>query len=537
MPAATTSGWLDEKVADAALTTKRLVHITLGDVTLKLTLTSKFLGRPFLDAVVKPFVGARPRCLAAQRLGIPTVPPRTPVASNNPTIFRAGAYNKKSGEAVKLEDVLSAIIDGVPCHELSTSAAALLPLADWTRVELQLSGSGPATTPTLARVPVPDSSRDWREAALATFALSGEDSAGWALAQPAHRLESSVTNRAAGHFSPLLEAAAAEVSEASFELKTGDDVSSRAVAWYPSAAEGADGSSPWRSAAHPTEGLPLVILIPSANEHARSASTLWHAWRLVLEQRCVVVALDALPHHGARAPDGSDDAHRHPEWPRPFLDDLHEPWSGAKFRGTLSRAATEVRYAVDLLLAASSPLEPAVARDGMESSLRALADARRGGLAPPRGPRLVNERRVGIMAYGIGAVVALDALAAEERAQARIVAAVFGGVSDVFQQVGPGSAPAPPAEHFSARVLKNAERVRTPLLMVANEEDELAPLARAQALFKRFPILKNKRLKIRAGGHLEMTAAELAEQDAWLLGAMDPSVEHHFTGYADCPGH
>ena len=165
MPAATTSGWLDEKVADAALTTKRLVHITLGDVTLKLTLTSKFLGRPFLDAVVKPFLGARPRCLAAQRLGIPTVPPRTPVASNNPTIFRAGAYNKKSGEAVKLEDVLSAIIDGVPCHELSTSAAALLPLADWTRVELQLSGSGPATTPTLARVPVPDSSRDWREAA------------------------------------------------------------------------------------------------------------------------------------------------------------------------------------------------------------------------------------------------------------------------------------------------------------------------------------------------------------------------------------
>lgn len=270
-------------------------------IKLKLTLTAKFLGRPFIDAVVKPFLTA---------------------------------YSKKVGETFTKEDVHSVLVDGVVTSvgELSTEANVLLPLGGEVRVEVRLLGAVPgADQSAAALVTQPDSQhprfeddgdpqRDWREAARTLFALSEEDARSWVLTRPESRLEDSLPERAPTDPPPaLLQAAAEGVGEVRMSLVTGSGISSRAILFHPTAVP------------LPAGGVPLVVLLPGAHEHARSALTLWHAWRLVLEHRSAVLSIDILPHHGLRSPDGSDDASRHAAWPRPWLSDGAEPWSSDHF--------------------------------------------------------------------------------------------------------------------------------------------------------------------------------------------------------------
>ena len=128
----------------------------------------------------------------------------------------------------------------------------------------------------------------------------------------------------------------------------------------------------------------------------------------------------------------------------------------------------------------------------------------------------------------------LDALAAEERAQARISAALIGHFCDVFVPTGPATVPSPPAAEFSDRLVRNAKRIRTPLLWVANEDDdEEAPLPRVRALFDHIPIAKNKRLKLLPGKNGCMAVADAEASQAWLASRLDPSTEHHMTGISN----
>ena len=98
-------------------------------------------------------------------------------------------------------------------------------------------------------------------------------------------------------------------------------------------------------------------------------------------------------------------------------------------------------------------------------------------------------------------------------------AAVLSGLSDQAMALGPGALPPPPAEDYAAKLLECVRRVRIPLMWVANEEDEHAPLPRVRSLFEELSA-RDKRLRLLPGRHSQMTVAEVEAQEAWLLAAI-----------------
>ena len=87
-PVVAPSKVIDEK-------TTRIVVIRLHEIELKITLTAKFLSRPFRDAAVAPFLKA---------------------------------YSKKVDQAATVGDVDAVLIDGLPA-DMSLPCAELLPIA------------------------------------------------------------------------------------------------------------------------------------------------------------------------------------------------------------------------------------------------------------------------------------------------------------------------------------------------------------------------------------------------------------------------
>jgi hypothetical protein len=111
---------------DAADTRKRVLRVTCArarseeglepPVTLKMTLTPKFLGRPLVDAVVAPFLGA---------------------------------YNKKVGSSYDKDDVLLVVCDGVALEDIAAPAGAVLPIVDGElAIDIALHGVALHGTPT-----------------------------------------------------------------------------------------------------------------------------------------------------------------------------------------------------------------------------------------------------------------------------------------------------------------------------------------------------------------------------------------------------
>ena len=243
-PASAAKGSVDDK-------TTRVVVISLHEVELKLTLTAKFLSRPFRDAAVVPFLKA---------------------------------YSKKveAEQGVAIDEVSAVLIDGLPA-DMSAPCAELLPIADKTPVELRLSRDaepewhGVKTALAAAAAATGevssstgDASQNWREAAAALFALSDGDSEAF-LGQPSAKIEESITERAIGD--GRAAALAAQVTEASFMVNTANGASSRAVVYLPRPGTG--------SRAHPGNGLPLVLLAPMC---------------VVDDARLCPPALDPAPH-------------------------------------------------------------------------------------------------------------------------------------------------------------------------------------------------------------------------------------------------
>ena len=209
----------------------RKVKVRCGEVELQLTLTKKFLARPFTASVIGPFLGAFSKKVEAD-------PP------------------------VTAADVATVLIDGVVADP-SLSAAELLPIAPFTWVEITLGGSsgGSATaaTPT-ANAPSPES-QDWHAAAAEMFALSDEDMRGWVLEQVDHRIEESLADRAVGDSAAAV--LATQVAESSFSMTTSTGATSRACVFFPK--QGLNFH-------FPATGLPLILLAHPAECHAR------HPW-------------------------------------------------------------------------------------------------------------------------------------------------------------------------------------------------------------------------------------------------------------------
>ena len=304
-------------------------------------------------------------------------------------------------------------------------------------------------------------------------------------------------------------------------------------------------------------------------EHARSACVLWQAWRLVLERRCVVCALDHLPHHGIRTPHGSDEATRLPRWPATFLgeaegartdgrSDAAQAWdvravathqhlpstvpcappSGRRayprapspprqvpnWRETLGRQSAEWKKLLDVLIACGRPVQSGdAAASELQQSLAHLAGARRaeltGAISAGSG-RLVDGNRIGIIGFGAGGLSALVGLASEHRGFGRVRAAVLGGFSNRFLPLGPGQLPAPPPDEFIEKIGIEAQRVRLPVMWVANEEDEHAPIERARQVYDALGA-KDKRLRVLGGAHGAVSVQEMLNLEAWLLAAME----------------
>jgi len=339
--------------------------VRCGEVELQLTLTAKFLKRPFAAAVIGPFIGAYSKRVSAD-------PP------------------------VTAADVTVVLIDGVAV-DTSLMAAELLPIAPFTWVELTLGGEqladGNARPPLVAPPPPApvvakqeESQQDWRVAAADMFALTDEDLSGWVLEEPERRVEDSVADRAVGNSSAA--ALAAQVAEATFSIKTSTTASSRVCVYFP---------QPAASKPLPAGGMPLILIAHPANCHARHPWVLWQAWRLVVHRQCVVCVIDHLPRHGVRAPDGGSAASsRHAAWPAKFLADgaANQSWGEEQWTGTLGRMSTEWRYALDIMLAATQPT------GGGAASARAAPSAcKRGGPAsgaaegpcPLRGAQLARQ--------------------------------------------------------------------------------------------------------------------------------------------------
>ena len=106
----------------------------------------------------------------------------------------------------------------------------------------------------------------------------------------------------------------------------------------------------------PAEGYPLIVLAHGALSHARGPHTLWHAWYLVREHNCAVLSVDHLPHHGVKTPYGSSTAEG---WPAADLSAVDSPWAEGEWERTLRRAANELGYAVDIVLALPSAADMA----------------------------------------------------------------------------------------------------------------------------------------------------------------------------------
>jgi hypothetical protein len=179
-----------------------------------------------------------------------------------------------------------------------------------------------------------------------------------------------------------------------------------------------------------------------------------------------------------------------------------------------------VRHALDLVLAL--PSASAAGQGGLHGALDALHATPRHRLRPPTGPRLVDITAVTLMAYGVGATLALAALAKEERASCRIGAAVLGFFGPIFPWSGfAGAAPPPPADEFAARMATHAQRVLTPLLYVCNEDDDEVPLAAARTLFGHVRGT-TKQLRLLPGGRGGgMSVGSLRAQEAWMFAAAD----------------
>ena len=518
----------------------RVLTVTLRDVSLKLTLSPKLLAKSLNHACVKPFLAA---------------------------------YAKKAGLETphRVDDIVEVVVDGATV-DASEVAGGVLPVKqDGIQVELRLergaagpiaqaapvkianaldtANAPPRSQPTVpgpaapmptpaAPVPTPapgvlvpatsaqpatlasseaDLEQDWREAAANLFALPGTatEAALSSLNEPEHRLEDSVGQREVGDSRAV--ALASQVATATFTIDLGRGASVRACVYTlrPSKSGGA----------YPSNGLPLVLIAHPAFHHARGPLVLWQAYRLVLEWRCVVCAIDYLPHHGVRTPLGSGQGAqgaRHAKWPARHLADDGDaaPWAEENWRPTVARIATEWRTALDVLLAAPAPSGTGHAFDGeMEASLRRLATERRSVLGSMEGygsGRLVAADKVGILGYSSGAVAAFLTLGIEQRTKGRISAAVLAGVSDVFLPIGPGSLPTPNPAEFAARLRQEAERVRVSLLWVANEEDAKSPIGRVRELFEAVGS-KRKTLRVLPGGHCDLSVGEILSHEEWMF--------------------
>ena len=65
-----------------------------------------------------------------------------------------------------------------------------------------------------------------------------------------------------------------------------------------------------------------------------------------------------------------------------------------------------------------------------------------------------------------------------------------------------------------------AQRVRLPVMWVANEEDEHAPIERARQVYDALGA-KDKRLRVLGGAHGAVSVQEMLNLEAWLLAAME----------------
>ena len=327
--------------------------------------------------------------------------------------------------------------------------------------------------------------------------------------------------------------------------------------------------------------LPLVILAHGALSHCRGPETLWLAWYLVCQYGCAVLAVDHLPHHGVRTPYGSATAD---DWPAADLSKEDMPWSGGGWERTLRRAANEIGYAMDVVLALPSAAEldrqNAVRRRMHEEKVQAEASRRsqQQDASPLSGneegkhkpkeyagdvtmggcltklamrsrmrlgetaddyskPRAIDPNRVGLVGFGLGGTSALAFLAADAAGKKRVTAAVVGQCGDVFaskvavkersaggvsiQHVEiPGSLPSPPPAAFSSKLLQIASRVAVPVCFAASESDTLVPVERARALYDALGGGDAKRWHALSGAR-PMSTSDITDQLAWLHMQME----------------
>lgn len=247
--------------------------------------------------------------------------------------------------------------------------------------------------------------------------------------------------------------------------------------------------------------------------------------------RCCVLAVDYLPHHGVRKPDGSHSSHRAEAWPAADLGEEHRPWSASNWEHTVDTIAEDLMHALEIALAAPAPGASA----SVQASLHSMQEKKRHRLFNSFGPRgrLIDPARVAFFGCGLGGVLGFPFLA---QASGKLVAAAVSMCSatfptkatfkqpskagiDVIEMEIPGTTPSPPLEAFVSRLLQNAKDVTMPLHWIASENDPCAPIESARELFDALGTDK-KTMHVLPGARI-MSVAELKEQLAWLVEQLD----------------
>ena len=507
-----------ERLAAAVVGKVFLVHCreSTKETKLKLTVLEKALHKPFGTKVVEPALKA---------------------------------INAKLAEAqrsqIALDDLEKVVIShGGQVFDLSVSVASLIPANHEPNESIRVD-----LVPRIQRAKPIATEHAWHDEAEALYRVTRDQAVGFALQYPRIRVEDGVRGRAGGgergaEAVARIAAASAGISEYAFEIYPSEDdpsadaptderrrQHSRAILWIPSESTLRDGTT---AAARglPPRGLPLVMLAHDGLSHARAPHTLWLAWRLVRQHGCAVVAVDHLPHHGVRCPDGASSCD---EWPAADLgpgDHLH-PWSSSEWEKTLRRAAVELGYALDIVLALPASL---IDHDG-QNWLQKLADRSRMHLTQSVDGdvnKMIDRDQVGFVGFGYGTTSAIPFLAADATGSAHIRAAVLGLAGDVFPAEAciaerttgglhvptmgvPGTHPSPPAAAFRARIQGWARNVSVPVHFFARERDERAPVARCRALFDALGGPQPSRRWQLLPGAQQMTVADLSASLDWLM--------------------
>jgi len=238
----------------------------------------------------------------------------------------------------------------------------------------------------------------------------------------------------------------------------------------------------------------------------------------------VLLCIDHLPHHGVRSPDGSTAERREALWPQPFLGHASATWSDAagapRWKGCLMRAIAEWRLAIEIVCAAPAP--------GSEElrSVGSLTDALAASAAMGRtqrlascgvGPKLANSNQVVYYGLGMAGVVGLALMASDSVKLWRIRGAVLGQcVTSSWPEYMPGALPPPPREQWEPYLVARAKTIKAPILWIANDADERAPLAEALEIFEHLPST-SKILQILPGGRGAMRVDEMRAQFSWVL--------------------